>query len=1012
MDLSSLQAYELLEERVIEDVHATGFYFRHKKSGARVAVLSNDDENKVFTIGFRTPPEDSTGLPHILEHSVLCGSKSFPAKDPFVELVKGSLNTFLNAMTYPDKTVYPVASCNDKDFQNLMHVYMDAVLLTNIYEREEIFRQEGWHYELESPDGELTYNGVVYNEMKGAFSSPESVLEREILNSLYPDTPYANESGGNPENIPELKYSQFLSFHSKYYHPSNSYIYLYGDMDVVEKLAWLDEQYLSKYDSIKIPSEIPEQKPFTEMKEVVKEYSITMEESEADNTYLSYNKAIGFSSDVTLAGAFQVLEYVLLSAPGAPLKKALLDAGIGKDILGSYDNGVRQPMFSVIAKNANAEQKQAFVDTIEGVLKDAVKNGLERKALEAAINYYDFRYREADYGSYSAGLMYGLDMFNTWLYADDQPFDAIEMLDVYAFLKEQVGTDYYEQLIQKYLLDNTHGAMVMIRPRKGLTAEGEQKLKEKLAAYKASLDEKEIQELIDGTKALKAYQQEPSTKEELESIPLLTREDLRKEITPLNNELRNIDGVDAIVHESFTNGIAYGQLLFDMKQVPGEFLGYAGILKSVLGFVDTQNYEYNELFNEINRNTGGIVSTLDTLSDLSDGGCVGETYSKDYQFYFHMSGKSLYDKQDVVFAMIDEILHTSKLEDTKRLYEIIAQQKSFMQMYIQGSGHGAALGRASACFSPVAYITDCTSGVAYYELLKDLEEHFDEKKEQLVANLQKLMGIIFRKENLIVDYTGEEKGYAGFAKGVSELAAKLDAAEEKMNAEADAVLADGKHKGESGVASVNEKSGDAVTEDKPFAFTPCKKNEGLRTASKVQYVAKAGNFLKEGLPFTGALRVAKVLLGYGYLWEKVRVMNGAYGCMNGYGKNGDSYFVSYRDPKLVETLETFDNIPAVLENFDADEREMTKYIIGTLSSMDAPLTPSLKGKRDMVCYLSGQTEEKLQKERDEVLNVTPEKICELAKWMKAILDDACICVIGSEEEINRNEKLFDEVRTL
>ena len=987
MDMSILQAYELLEERVIEDVHATGLYFRHKKSGARVAVLSNDDENKVFTIGFRTPPEDSTGLPHILEHSVLCGSKNFPAKDPFVELVKGSLNTFLNAMTYPDKTVYPVASCNDKDFQNLMHVYMDAVLLTNIYDREEIFRQEGWHYELESPDGELTYNGVVYNEMKGAFSSPESVLEREILNSLYPDTPYANESGGNPENIPELKYSQFLSFHSKYYHPSNSYIYLYGNMDVVEKLTWLDEEYLSKYDALEIDSGIALQQPFDKTKEVVKEYSITMEESEEDNTYLSYNKAIGHSSDVTLAGAFQVLEYVLLSAPGAPLKKALLDAGIGKDILGSYDNGVRQPMFSVVAKNANEEQKQAFVDTVEEVLKKAVENGLDNTALEAAINYYDFRYREADYGSYSAGLMYGLDMFNTWLYADDQPFDAIEMLKVYSFLKEQVGTDYYETLIQKYLLDNTHGSIVIIRPKKGLTAKGEQKLKEALAAYKASLEEKEIQEIIDSTKALKAYQQEPSTKEELESIPLLKREDLRKEITPLNNQVRSIDGVKAIVHECFTNGIAYSQLLFDMKQIPGELLGYAGILKAVLGFVDTKHYEYNELFNEINRQTGGISASLDTLSDLSENEesiYSGETtkYPGKYQFYFNMKAKALYEKQDVVFSMIDEILHTSKLEDTKRLYEIIAQQKSFMQMYIQSSGHGAALQRASACFSPIAYITDCTSGIAYYELLKDLEEHFEEKKDVLVANLKKLVHLIFRKENMLADYIGEEKGYEGFETGVRELAKKL------------------------------EDAATVVEDMQPFTFTPYKKNEGLRTASKIQYVAKAGNFLKEGLPFTGALRVAKVLLGYGYLWENVRVMNGAYGCMNGYGKNGDCYFVSYRDPKLAETLEIFDNIPKVLEAFDADEREMTKYIIGTLSSMDAPLTPSLKGKRDLVCFLSGQTESTLQKEREEVLNVTPQKIRELSKWMDAILKDGTVCVIGSEEEVNKHQQLFDEVRTV
>ncbi len=977
MDISKLQAYELLEKRRISDVHADGYYLRHKKSGARIALLSNDDENKVFAIGFRTPPSDSTGVAHILEHSVLCGSRRFPAKDPFVELAKGSMNTFLNAMTYPDKTVYPVASCNDQDFQNLIHVYMDAVLYTNIYEKEEIFRQEGWHYELESPDGELTYNGVVYNEMKGAFSSPEDVLEREILSSLYPDTPYANESGGNPENIPELKYSDFLSFHSKYYHPSNSYIYLYGNLDMEEKLIWLDEEYLSKYDKMEIPSQIALQKPFEQTRTVTGAYSITREESPEDNTYLSYNKAVGQSWDVTLSGAFQVLEYVLLSAPGAPLKKALLDAGIGKDILGSYDNGIQQPMFSVIAKNANEDQRQAFIDTIEKVLGDIVAKGLDQKALEAAINYYEFRFREADYGTYSAGLMYGLDLYNTWLYDDARPFDAIEMLSVYRFLKEQVGTDYYENLIRTYLLDNPHGSVVTVCPRQGLTAQMEQKLKEELAAYKASLDEQEIAELIRQTRALKAYQQEPSTKEELESIPMLTREDLRREILPLENRVEQIGETAAIIHELYTNGIAYGQFLFDMKNVPADLLGYASILKSVLGYVDTAHYGYGDLSNEINGQTGGITASIDPVSDLSG----KETKAPlPFRLFFHISAKALYEKQQVVFDMLEEILKSSRLEDTKRLYEIIAQQKSYMQMYLQSAGHGAALGRASSYFSPVAYVTDATAGVSYYELLKDLEGQFEEKKALLVSNLRTLMQLIFRKENLTVDYTGEAEGYQDFCAGVKQLKERLYA--------------------------------EPMPETEPFVFVPDRKNEGIRTASKVQYVAVAGNFLERGLPYTGALRVLRILMNYEYLWGQIRVVGGAYGCMNHYGKNGDSYLVSYRDPNLERTLQVYGDAVSYLERFDADEREMTKYIIGTLSDLDAPLTPALKGRRGMICYLSGQTEESLQKERDEILTASPETIRNLAKWIRAILEENCLCVIGSEEEIDRQRDVFGCVRTL
>lgn len=360
-----LKLYKLENEKELTDIHSKGYVLRHKKSGAKLAVVSNDDENKVFYIGFRTPPADSSGVAHIVEHTALCGSKKFPAKDPFVELVKGSLNTFLNAMTYPDKTVYPVASCNDKDFQNLMDVYMDAALNPNIYRKEEIFKQEGWHYELEDKASEITLNGVVYNEMKGAFSSPDGVLEREIINSLFPDTAYGYESGGDPACIPDLTYQDYLDFHKKYYHPSNSYIYLYGDMDLEEKLLWLDKEYLSGYEEISVDSEIQIQKPFGKTRKISKKYPISSNEPMEQNTYLSYNIVIGDSLDKKLYQAFEILDYALLNAPGAPLKKALIEAGIGKDISGSYDNGIRQPIFSVVAKNADGADEDRFADIIK-----------------------------------------------------------------------------------------------------------------------------------------------------------------------------------------------------------------------------------------------------------------------------------------------------------------------------------------------------------------------------------------------------------------------------------------------------------------------------------------------------------------------------------------------------------------------------------------------------------------------------------------------------------------------
>ena len=506
MSVKDLNAYECLKEEELKGIKARGSLLKHKKSGARILLIENDDENKVFNIGFRTPPSDSTGVPHIMEHSVLCGSKNFPAKDPFVELVKGSLNTFLNAMTYPDKTVYPIASCNDKDFQNLMHVYMDAVFYPNIYRHEEIFRQEGWSYKLDSLEDKLEYNGVVYNEMKGAFSSPEGVLDRVVLNTLFPDTSYANESGGDPEEIPNLTYEQFLDFHKKYYHPSNSYIYLYGNMDMEEKLDWLDKEYLSHFDYDPVDSEIRYQEPFQQMIEKEMPYSIASDESEEDNTYLSYSKVIGTSLDKELYLAFQILDYALLSAPGAPLKMALTEAGIGKDIMGSYDNGIYQPIFSIISKNANVEQKDAFVKVIEDTLRDIVENGMDRKALEAGINYHEFRYREADFGGYPKGLMYGLQIMDSWLYDDEKPFIHIEAMDTFEFLKEQVDTGYFEELICQYLLDNQHGAIVIIKPEKGRTARMDKELDEKLQTFKESLSKEEQEKLVQRTRSLEEYQ--------------------------------------------------------------------------------------------------------------------------------------------------------------------------------------------------------------------------------------------------------------------------------------------------------------------------------------------------------------------------------------------------------------------------------------------------------------------------------------------------------------------------
>lgn len=968
MSIKDLCAYELQKEEDLKGIKAKGYLLRHRKSGARIVYIENDDNNKVFSIGFRTPPSDSTGVPHIMEHSVLCGSKNFPAKDPFVELVKGSLNTFLNAMTYPDKTVYPVASCNDKDFQNLMHVYMDAVFYPNIYEHEEIFRQEGWSYQLDSAEDKLKYNGVVYNEMKGAFSSPEGVLDRVILNTLFPDTSYANESGGDPEVIPELTYEQFLDFHRKYYHPSNSYIYLYGDMDAEEKLNWLDQEYLGKYDREPVDSTIRFQEPFAEIQEKVIPYSIASEESEEDNTYLSYNKVVGTSLDKELYLAFQILDYALLSAPGAPLKKALTDAGIGKDIMGSYDNGIYQPIFSVIAKNANAEQKEEFIKVIEDVLKASVKNGIDTKAIEAGINYHEFRYREADFGNYPKGLMYGLQMMDSWLYDDEKPFIHIEALDTFEFLKKQIGTGYYEALIQNYLLDNPHGAIVIVTPEKGRTARMEAELEEKLQEYKASLTAEEIETFVQKTHALEDYQSEPESEENLEKIPVLKREDISREIEPIINEELTLAGVPVIFHEIETNGIGYVDVLFDMSSVEEEDLPYVGILQSVLGIIDTKHYDYGTLFNEINVNTGGIGTSLELYNDVTN------IREKAFKATFEIKGKALYGKLPVAFDMMREILMESKLDDGKRIREILAMLKSRLLMKFQSSGHVTAVLRAQSYASPAAKLKDMTNGIAFYETVSYLEEHFEEEKEKLSEKLIDLSKKLFRGDNMMLSYTAAKEG-------LEDLEAMIEKLKNSLYTQ--------------------------VSEEESRCVIHCeKKNEGFKTASKVQYVAKAGNFIDQGVAYTGALQILKVIMSYDYLWQNIRVKGGAYGCMSNFNRIGEGYFVSYRDPNLKRTLDVYEGVVDYLKNFTVSERDMTKYIIGTMSGIDQPMTPASKGDRSMNLYMNKVSAEMIREERNQILDAGQDDIRALYKVAEAVLRADQMCVIGGEDKIEEEKELF------
>lgn len=966
MQTNNLKKYTLIKEKKLDDINSQGYLLEHNKTKAKVVLIENDDSNKTFLVGFKTPVGNSTGVPHIMEHSVLCGSRKFPAKDPFIELVKGSLNTFLNAMTFPDKTVFPVASENDKDFQNLMDIYLDAVFYPKIYDRRETFCQEGWTYELKDREDELTVNGVVYNEMKGAFSAPDQVVERKIMNTLYPDTGYAFESGGDPDEIPTLTYEEFLDFHKKYYHPSNSYIFLYGNMDMLEKLDYIDAEYLSRFEYKDIDSEIKLQKGFADKKEFTIEYPVAANEPVEENTYLTYNNVVGNITDKELYVAFQVLEYALVEMPGAPVKQALLDKGIGKDIEGKYNNWIYQPYFSIIAKYAEQDQKEEFISTIFDTLKSLVKDGIDRQSLIAALNYFEFQYREADFGSYPKGIMISLQVFDSWLYDDNEPFIHLEENEVFENLRKKADKGYFEKLVEEYFINNHHASIVVAVPKRGMTTEHDEKFKKELQAKKNAMSHEELDRIVMWTKHMEEYKSEESPKEDLEKIPMLSRNDISKEVKSFHNTDIDIDGIHLVHHDIFSNGIGYFNAIFDLTDIPEQYYKYIGMVKAVLGYMNTEHYTYSQLSNEINMNTGGIAGDCSTITDNID--------LNKYSLLFSYGSKVFENKIGFSLKMMQEIINTTEVSDEKRLLEILSELRAEHQVLFSHSGDSVALIRNMSYYSESSYIVEQIKGIAFYKFVDECVKNFDKMKSEIIDGIKKTIRYCFRKDNVIYSYTSGQSGLEMLKEPLKEF-------HNSLNDKCDI--------GERTVINV------------------VRKNEGFKTSAQIQYVTRCGSFTKEGFSYNGSLRVLRTILNYEYLWNNVRVLGGAYGCSSGFVRNGDCYFTSYRDPKLRETNKVFENIPEFVRNFDADEREMTKYVIGTISSMDIPLTPRADGSRSMSAYIGRITEDDLRKERKEVLETQLEDIRKQADLIEAVLKQGNICVLGNEENIENEKEMFE-----
>lgn len=962
--------FKIVEETKVDEINSIAKIFEHEKTKAKLLYLGNKDTNKVFTIGFKTPPENSTGVAHIIEHSVLCGSRKFPTKEPFVELIKGSLNTFLNAMTFADKTIYPLASKNNKDFFNLMDVYLDAVFYPNIYNTPEILMQEGWHYELENPEDELKYKGVVYNEMQGAFSSPEGVLMRKIQETLFKDTTYGVESGGDPEFIPELTQEEFTEFHSKYYHPSNSYIFLYGDVDLDKALEFIDNEYLSKFEYKEVNSEIKEQESFNDRNYVTTEYSITEEESEAEKTFLALNYVTGKSYDEELHLSLDILEHLLLESQGAPLKKALIDANIGKDVYGSFDSSILQPVFSIIVKNSEENKKEEFESIVENTLKDLVKNGIDKKLIEACLNITEFKLREADFQGLPKGLFYYITAMDSWMH-DKNALVHLQYDKVISIIKEGIKGNYFENLIEKYLLDNNHTSLLILKPKKGLAEERNEKLKEKLRQYKETLSKEEINKIVENTKNLIKRQNTPDTKEALETIPLLDLEDIDHNVEDLSVKEDEKDGIKILWHDTFTSKIAYINMHFNCDCVKQEDICYLSLLTSLLGKVNTERRGYIDLSNDVLINTGGIYFTSEVYGDKDD--------TNKFYPYVIGSSKAMVDKVPKQLELLSEIYNETKFDDKKRLKEVIRQLKSRIEMVMIDRGHQVAALRLNSYYSGVSSCIDKVAGLSYYKFLQKIDSNFENEVDNLINKLEQIKKLVFNKDNLMIAITGEKEEVEALKNNI-------------------------------GIISKSLK--DEKCEKQPYKFEVERKNEGLLTPSNVQYVAKGYNFKKLGYDYSGKLLVLKTVMQLDYLWNKIRVQGGAYGAMSSLAMSGNLVFVSYRDPNLKETLAAYNNVVEYLNNFSTTEREMTKYIIGTISDLDMPLTPSMKGEKAISMHIRGISMDDLKREREEVLSTTQEDIRNYKKLISDVLEKDFYDVLGNDKKIKENKELFNSLETV
>ncbi|CAG9466039.1 unnamed protein product [Pedinophyceae sp. YPF-701] len=962
--------FELVREEYVAEYDSHAMLYRHKKTGSEVMSLVNNDENKTFGAVLRTPPDDSTGIPHILEHSVLCGSRKYPIKEPFVELMKGSLNTFLNAFTYPDRTCYPVASANLQDFYNLVDVYLDAVLFPNCVRDEKTFMQEGWHYELEDAGEELEFKGVVFNEMKGVYSSPDSMFYRYSQEVMFPDNQYGVDSGGDPKVIPDLTFSQFQDFHARYYHPSNARFWFYGDdapETRLEKLA----AYLDQFDARPVDSTIKIQKKFPAPSKVTKYYAAGAgDDAEAGESkaYVGVQWLLEEDQlDLETSLALAFLDFLLQGTSAAPLRKALNESGLGESLLGGgLEDELRQPIYSVGLKGvapADTDKVQALVlETLERLEKE----GFPASSMEAAVNTIEFSLRENNTGRFPRGLSLMLRSMSTWLY-DKDPFEPLHWQEPLAAFKARLesGEDVFGPLIRKYLLDNPHRLMLEMLPDTSLGEQESAAEKERLAKQKASLDEGGINEVIKATAELRERQETPDPPQALACMPSLSLADIPREITSVPTAVSEADGATLLRHDLFTNDVLYMELALDLRGVPAELLPLVPLFCRCLTQMGTEGESFVELTERIGRKTGGISASPFVSSKRGTDEPVG---------YVVLRGKAMADKASDMTDIMHDVLLSGRLDDRDRFKQMVLETKAGLESAMIGSGHSVAAARLDAQRSVAGWASEQMGGYSYLEYIRKLAARLETDWEGIKADLLAIREALVRRAGAMVNMTADTAALSASDRAVADLLASLP-------------------------------GGDAA----PAVWTPAlsRDSEALLVPTQVNYVGKAGNLYEDaGYKLSGSSYVISKYVGSTWLWDRVRVSGGAYGGFCDFDSHSGMFsYLSYRDPNLVDTVKVYDGTPDWLRGLEMSREELDKAIIGTVGDLDAYQLPDAKGYTAFMRHILGVTDEERQQRREEVLATTEKDFREFAEVLDAVRGpEGSVVAVTSPEQAEKAEK--------